>query len=97
VRSSTETPNVFDYFSFKTRPEPSKFTSSFLKMPRAVSAPARRWDSVGGVMRSDDRFYFFLAAAVFTVSVVYTVVWQLIPALEVNLTSAPLHHVKKCS
>ena len=45
-------------------------------------------------MRSDDRFYFFLAAAVFTVSVVYTVVWQLIPALEVNLTSAPLHHVK---
>jgi hypothetical protein len=46
-------------------------------------APARRWDSVGGVMRSDDRFYFFLAAAVFTVSVVYTVFWQLLPALEV--------------
>ncbi len=46
-------------------------------------APARRWDSVGSVMRSDDRFYFFLAAIVFTVSVVYTVFWQLIPALEV--------------
>ena len=44
---------------------------------------ARRWDSVGGVMRSDERFYFFLAAAVFSISVIYTIFGQLIPAMEV--------------
>lgn len=45
-------------------------------------ATARRWDSVGGVMRSDERFYFFLAAAVFSICVIYTVFGQLIPAIQ---------------
>mmetsp|Transcript_70919 Transcript_70919/g.189365 ORF Transcript_70919/g.189365 Transcript_70919/m.189365 type:complete len:251 (+) Transcript_70919:50-802(+) len=44
--------------------------------------PGRRWDSVGNFLRSDDRFYFFLAAFVFTASVLYTIFGQLIPAIQ---------------
>ena len=47
-----------------------------------ASTSGRRWDSVGPVMRGDERFYFFLAAGVFSICILYTTFGQLLPALQ---------------